>query len=157
MSDDPAQDFAPPPTEQQPQQGGAPAQPWQQQPQTPVPPPYPPPDYWHGYQAGYPGGTQYPGGYGPGYPAPMPRATSVWAIASLVLSIGGWTVLPLLGAVGGVVTGHIALHEIAVSEGRTEGRGLAIAGLAIGYTALALALCAAAAAIGVVLLAYRAQ
>jgi hypothetical protein len=72
----------------------------------------------------------------------MARSTSSWAIASLILSICGWTVLPLLGAIGGVVTGHIALHEIAASEGRLEGRGFAIAGLVIGYASIVLSLCA---------------
>jgi hypothetical protein len=87
----------------------------------------------------------------------MARATSAWAIASLILAIGGWTFLPLLGSIGGVVTGHLALHEIAASEGRVEGRGLAIAGLAIGYAGLALLLCAAAAIVGIVIIGLHAQ
>lgn len=55
--------------------------------------------------------------------APGPK-TNVLAIISLVLSIIGISI-------GGVITGHIALSQI---KKRAEGgRGLAIAGLIIGY------------------------
>jgi hypothetical protein len=71
----------------------------------------------------------------------MAPSTSGWAIASLILAIGGWTFLPLLGAIGGVVAGHIALHEIASSNGQVQGHGFAVAGLVLGYAGLVLALC----------------
>lgn len=59
------------------------------------------------------------------------------AIASLVLGILGWLqVLPLLGSVLAIVTGHMARAEIARSEGRVGGKGLATAGLALGYSFL---------------------
>jgi hypothetical protein len=124
---------------------GSPAQQWQRPAeggdQGAYPPP-PAPDYWTAYPGGYTPGGQPQSGYIPPYPGPMAPSTSGWAIASLILAIGGWTFLPLLGAIGGVVTGHIALHEIASSDGRVQGRGFAVAGLAIGYASLVLALCA---------------
>jgi hypothetical protein len=121
------------------------AQQWQQPPQDGnqgVYPPPPAPDYWSAYPGSYPPGGLPQAGYMPPYPGPMAPSTSGWAIASLILAIGGWTFLPLLGAIGGVVTGHIALHEIASSDGHVEGRGFAVAGLVIGYASLVLALCA---------------
>jgi hypothetical protein len=94
-------------------------------------PSYPPPQY----------GTPPPG-YGPppaGYPAPnyagaygQPRQkTNSLAIASLVASVIG--ILPFVCGVGsiiGIVLGVVALNQIKTSgEG---GRGLAIAGIAVG-------------------------
>lgn len=107
------------------------------------------PTSYPGAAPGYAPGTSYPGypGY-PGYPAqpgypaygaapyyagPMPRKTNGMAIASLTLSIASWIVIPLIGAVLGVIFGHIALGQLRRSDGAEEGRGLAIAGLAVGY------------------------
>ncbi|NVN50069.1 peptidylprolyl isomerase [Mycolicibacterium hippocampi] len=82
------------------------------------PPPYggyPPPE-------GYPGGQYgYPGWYPPGYPPP--RTTNSLAIASLVCAF--------LFAPLGVLFGHMSLSQIKRSG--EDGRGLAIAGLVIGY------------------------
>ena len=100
-------------------------------------------------------GQPYPGAYPPppeqapyygygAYPGPMPASTSPWAIASLILSIASWLVIPVVGAIAGVICGHIALNEINRSEGRVEGRGMAVAGLIIGYVHIAAALCAGA-------------
>ena len=57
-----------------------------------------------------------------------PRTNSL-AITSLVLSLVG--LVTWITAIGGVITGHIALRQI----GRTGegGRGMAIAGLVVGY------------------------
>ena len=94
-------------------------------------PSYPPPQY----------GTPPPG-YGPppvGYPAPnyagaygqQAQKTNSLAIASLVASALG--ILPFvcgLGSIIGIVLGVVALNQIKTSgEG---GRGLAIAGIAVG-------------------------
>ena len=65
---------------------------------------------------------------GPGYPPAGP--TSGMAIASLVVSLLG------IGIVG-VILGHLALNEINKSNGYMQGRGLAIAGLVIGYLQIA--------------------
>ena len=59
----------------------------------------------------------------------MPRQTSVLAVLSLVFGILGWTLLPGLGAIVAVVTGHIARAEIRRAPQTLEGDGLAIAGL----------------------------
>lgn len=62
----------------------------------------------------------------PVYPAPRP--TNGLAIATLVLGICGFALIP-------VIMGHIALKQIR--ERGDGGAGLAIAGLILGYLALA--------------------
>lgn len=64
------------------------------------------------------------------------------AIASLVLSgvafLLGWIAgLGLVLAIAGVVCGHMALSKIKNTEGPWSGRGLAIAGLIVGYVGIA--------------------
>lgn len=72
------------------------------------------------------------------------RRTSTLAVVSLVSGILGWTILPLIGAVVAVITGHLARAEIRREPGRYEGDGLAIAGLVLGWAALALGVLAIA-------------
>ncbi len=65
------------------------------------------------------------------------RETSGWAIASLVFGILGILGLDICG--GFVLTiafGHIALSQIKNSNGTIGGRGMAIAGLLLGYIPL---------------------
>ena len=62
----------------------------------------------------------------------MAPSTNGLAIASLVCSILGISLI-------GVILGHIALSQINNSNGMQGGRGLAIAGLIIGYIGLAFA------------------
>lgn len=92
----------------------------------------------------------------PYYPGPMAPSTSYWAIASLVCALGGFAliffvsgllfVLPPvvvvipIGALLGVIFGHIALIDIERSQGRLVGRGMALAGLITGYIILAISL-----------------
>jgi len=71
--------------------------------------------------------------YGAPVMAARPASTSGWAIASLILSIVGVSLL-------GVIFGHVALSQIKKSNGMVGGRGLAIAGLIIGYLGIAVAL-----------------
>ena len=56
------------------------------------------------------------------------------AIASLICALlwFGW-----LGSVAAIVTGHVALSQIGRSAGTQSGRGVAIAGLLVGYFGLA--------------------
>ena len=61
------------------------------------------------------------------------------AIISLVSGLLGWTLLPLLGSIVAVVTGHLARSEIRRAPERLEGDGLAIAGLILGYAAIVMA------------------
>jgi site-specific recombinase len=69
------------------------------------------------------------------------RETNTLAIVSLVFGILGWSFLPLLGSVVAIVTGHLARGEIrAAAENAPQGDGLAVAGLVLGYAALASAL-----------------
>lgn len=67
--------------------------------------------------------------------------TSTMAIISLVLGILGWVILPVLGAIGAVITGHLAKSEISKSMGRLTGNGMATVGLVLGYVQIALAVC----------------
>jgi hypothetical protein len=59
------------------------------------------------------------------------------AIASLVCSLAGLLSCGI-GSVLGVVFGHIGLSQIKREGGTQPGRGLAIAGLVIGYLLIAL-------------------
>ncbi|HEX8995541.1 MAG TPA: DUF4190 domain-containing protein [Ktedonobacterales bacterium] len=107
------------PTTQQPYPS-QPYEPYQPQPSYPAPEQQP-------YAAYAPPQQPYPMGYAP----PMgPGPTSGMAIASLVCSLLG------IGLVG-VILGHLALNEIKRTNGYTQGRGLAIAGLIIGYLQIA--------------------
>ena len=45
----------------------------------------------------------------------------------------GWTLLPVLGTLVAIVTGHMARAEIRRSGGALEGDGLAIGGLILGW------------------------
>lgn len=88
----------------------------------------------------YPGQGPYPS-HGHGQPGPGQR-TNVLAIVSLVTSIIGLSLV-------GVICGHIALSQIRKSgEG---GRGLAIAGLVIGYIGLVIGLILLVVWIGIVI------
>jgi hypothetical protein len=119
--------YVPPPPEPGPQQ-----------------PYYVPPPPTQGAQPPYPAYSPYasvpPVGYPGYYAGPMPPSTNGLAIASLICSIASFVVLPFVGGVLGVVLGHVALSQINQSEGREQGRGMAIAGLIIGYANLALSL-----------------
>jgi Domain of unknown function (DUF4190) len=104
--------------------------------------PYPPP----GYGAGYGGPPGYPGRYDPYQPyRDRSHETNGLAIGSLVTSIAGGVLgiplsfvcyvgilIPIVGAVLGVV----ALSQIKRTN--QQGRGFAIAGIAIGVTAAVL-------------------
>jgi hypothetical protein len=67
------------------------------------------------------------------------RQTSSLAIVSLVSGLLGWTILPFLGSLAAVVTGHMARSEIRREPERLEGDGLAVAGLVLGYLSIAMA------------------
>ncbi|MDQ1113541.1 putative membrane protein [Microbacterium testaceum] len=72
-------------------------------------------------------------GYGGGYAAPA--RTNVLAIVSLVASLVGFVlILPVVGSIAGVIMGHISLKQI--KERGERGRGMALAGVIIGYVTL---------------------
>ncbi len=61
------------------------------------------------------------------------KTTSTLAVVSLVAGILGWTLLPLIGSLGAIITGHMARGEIRRSAGTINGDGYAIAGLVLGW------------------------
>ncbi|MET0328542.1 MAG: DUF4190 domain-containing protein [Luteimonas sp.] len=63
----------------------------------------------------------------------LDRQTSALAIVSLVAGLLGWTVVPLIGSIVAIVTGHMARAEIRRRPDALEGDGLAITGLVLGY------------------------
>jgi hypothetical protein len=63
--------------------------------------------------------------------------TNPLAIVSLIASIVGFVwILPFLGNLAGVITGHIALKQIKQSG--EAGRGMALAGVIVGWVGLAI-------------------
>lgn len=62
--------------------------------------------------------------------------TNTLAILSLVASLAGVFVLPFVGQIAGIVLGHVSLSQL--KERAEKGRGMAIAGLIVGYATLAL-------------------
>jgi hypothetical protein len=84
-------------------------------PPTPVPPPVPVPPHCYA-------------------PYPPVQQTNGLAVASLV---AGLVWMWWLGSVCAVIFGHVALSQINESNGRQSGRGMAIAGLVLGYLGVA--------------------
>jgi hypothetical protein len=79
------------------------------------------------------------------YQAPMqPMArTSTTAIISMIAGILGFVqILPVIGPIIAVITGHMAKNEIKHSNGMVSGNGMATTGLVLGYIMIALGLCA---------------
>ena len=58
------------------------------------------------------------------------------------MGVLGWTLIPIVGAIIAIITGHIAKKEIKQSDGLLSGDGIATAGLILGYSNLMLGLCA---------------
>jgi hypothetical protein len=123
--------------------GGAPEpqepQPGQQ------PPEYPPQP---GYQPGYPP-PGYPQGY-PGYPPPAPTHSK--ATVSLVLGILSLVMCGLFTGIPAMITGRQAKREIAESQGRLGGEGLASAGFITGLIGTILSALTVVAVIGLIAL-----
>jgi hypothetical protein len=85
----------------------------------PPPPGAPPPSQWEGA-------------------APVARpTTSGLAVASLVTGLFFWCFL--IPGIVAIVLGFLALEQIADAGGRIKGRGMAIAGIVLGYVGLAIA------------------
>jgi hypothetical protein len=72
------------------------------------------------------------------YPDP-PLPINTLAVVSLILGIISYSVLPLIGAIAAIVTGHMAKQEFKANPYKYSGEGLATAGLILGYAHLALA------------------
>lgn len=65
------------------------------------------------------------------------RQTCTAATISLIFGVLSWFILPIIGAVIAIVTGHMARSEIRAAPDRLEGDGLALGGLVLGYLHLA--------------------
>jgi hypothetical protein len=71
----------------------------------------------------------------PGMPGPLylEPQTPPLATSSLVCGIIGLVFFPLVMSIVAVICGHMALNQIAASQGRLRGQGMATAGLILGY------------------------
>lgn len=65
---------------------------------------------------------------------PVMRTTSGLAITSLVTGILGWVLVPVIGALVAIVTGHMARADIRHQPERLDGDGMAVIGLILGYS-----------------------
>jgi len=68
------------------------------------------------------------------------KETSTLAITSLISGILGWTLLPWLGSIVAIITGHMARKEIRNNPATKEGDGMALAGLIMGWAMIALSI-----------------
>lgn len=68
------------------------------------------------------------------------KETSPLAIVSLISGILGWTLLPWLGSIVAIITGHMARSEIRANPDTKEGDGLALAGLIMGWAMIVLSI-----------------
>ena len=71
-----------------------------------------------------------------------PKQNSTLAVVSLVSGLLGWTLLPFLGSIVAIITGHMARAEIRRSPDTFDGDGLAVAGLVLGWLSIALGIMA---------------
>ena len=108
------------------------------QPITAPPSGYAPPPTQPGYGmvAGQPGYAPYAA---PGHPVAPTRPTSGLAITSLICGLAGavlfWAFIPVLASIAAVITGHMALGQTK-RDPAIGGRGMAIAGLILGYVVI---------------------
>jgi hypothetical protein len=71
-------------------------------------------------------------------PVTPTRPTSTLALVSLVSGILSWVILPILGPIVAIVTGHMARREIRAAPDSLSGDGMAVAGLILGYAQIVL-------------------
>lgn len=64
--------------------------------------------------------------------------TNPLAVASLVLSISGFSLLPLIGSIVGLVTGYMARDDIRQNPAVYNGEGLAKVGIILGWIGILL-------------------
>jgi hypothetical protein len=74
----------------------------------------------------------------PGAPAAFSAQTNTLALVSLISGIASWVLVPVVGAIVAVVTGHMAKREILRSG--EQGNTYATVGLVLGYLHLAVVL-----------------
>ncbi|MDY6875740.1 MAG: DUF4190 domain-containing protein [Chloroflexota bacterium] len=66
-------------------------------------------------------------------PSSATPQTSGMAVGSLIASIVGFTIVPIIGGIVGLILGYIARKQIRESEGTFTGAGLALAGIIMGW------------------------
>lgn len=59
------------------------------------------------------------------------------AITSLILSVGGFSFLPLIGSIAGVITGKVAIRNIREQANFYNGETIAKAGVTLGWIGIA--------------------
>ena len=107
-----------------------------QVPPPPAPEQAPPPGPAQPGQLPPPGWTA-PADAGPGSVYnPSARQTNQLAIISVAAGAASYVVVPFIGAIVAIVTGHMARRQIRRTG--EDGAGLALAGLILGYVHLAL-------------------
>jgi hypothetical protein len=74
----------------------------------------------------------------PAVQPPVYVGTNGFAVASLVLGIAGFTVFPFVPSLLALIFGYKGKREIDRSGGRQTGRGLAVAGIVLGWVAIVL-------------------
>jgi hypothetical protein len=84
---------------------------------------------------------------------PVVPQNSTLAIVSLISGIVGWTVIPFIGSIVAIITGHMAKNEIKKGGGMVAGNGMATAGLVMGYIQVGLTVCACLVYAGVMIFA----
>jgi len=107
---------------------------------------YPPPPYGAAAPTAAPSyGTAPAYGAAPGYGYGAQPKTNTLAIVSLIASIASFIIVPFVGSVVGVITGHMSLNQLKTSG--EQGRGMALAGTIVGWVGLGLAILGIIAAI----------
>jgi hypothetical protein len=93
--------------------------------------------FWTEYSKGGPSvGAAPVEGVAP--PPPPAMAGNGLARTSLITGILGWTLLPFIGTIVAIVTGHLALRAIGKGIGVGSDRRRAVIGLVLGYAQVAL-------------------
>jgi hypothetical protein len=80
-------------------------------------------------------------------PPPTPQTKNSLSIISLVLGIISLIPCSIFAGIPAVITGHMAVNRATRSPGEFGGKGMAIAGLVMGYISIAVAMLAIPAAI----------
>ena len=130
--------------------------------EAPAAPPAPPAGGYPAYPPAYgapaapPADAAYPGYAAPSYGAPAYSApaygtapapaygayaapkTNVLAIVSLVAALVGMFIIPFIGSVVAVITGHMSLSQIKRTG--ENGRGMALAGTIVGWVGIGLSI-----------------
>lgn len=90
----------------------------------------------YGQQNGYPQPYGQQGYSAPAYGYSAAPRVNPLAIVALVSSLVGLFVIPVIGQIVGIITGHISLKQVKTTGER--GRGMALSGVLIGYISLGL-------------------